>query len=91
MITIICYVKNGRPISVGDKIKYKSDRYGIVEAEILMLGQKATTSYNYKTEKWEDSIRDIIKVKAEKKDSRWGYITNLRNTNNITKVESNNG
>lgn len=90
MITIICYVKNGRPIKVGDKIKYKSDRYGIVNAEILMLGQKASTNYNYKTEKYENSIRDIIKVKAEKKGSRWGYITyitNLSNTNNITKVE----
>lgn len=88
MMTIICYVQNGRPIKVGDKITYKSDRYGIVKAEILMLGQKASTNYNYKTEKWEDSIRDIIKVKTEKKGVyNYGYITNLRNTNNITKVE----
>lgn len=87
MIHITCFVKNGRSIKVGDKIKYKSNRYGIVNAEVLMLGQKASTRYNYKTEKYEDSIQDIIKVYSHKKGPSWGYIVNLKNTDNITKVE----
>lgn len=73
-------------IEVGNTIEYYSKRNGAVRAQVIMLGQQLWHAYSHKTGERKVSVRDIIKVRVEKKESRWDYITNLSNTDNITKI-----
>lgn len=81
---IFCRDKFGERIQVGDKISYKSKRYGLQYATIIMLGQRMRYSWSLN----KDILRDIIKVHTKKNSKNYyGYITNLSKISNIQKVK----